>query len=374
MIIILILLGFIVMNNGVVRGHSKQTKMIWLFIALIAVHVPFAVNNFFAFTTLQGMVLYMPFILSCIACVNSIDRLKKIMVVCIGLMIYVAGHSLVYGGVGSGNYFEDENDLSLYINMWIPFCYFLFLVEKNKVAKLLFATGIVVGISSVVVTFSRGGFVGLVAMFIVMFLVSSRKIITLVVVAACVLLLINLGTMVTNENYNMRYWERMSTATDPTEGTAEERLNSWKAGWYMFLDNPLGVGGNNFQVRFPEYQPPEMPRGMWGRVAHSLWFTLLPELGIIGVWIFFTLLFYNIKDLNYLRVSFKNSKDHDMSYFRYFSLACFASFAGYFASGTFISVLYYPHYWYLTAFIVAAVNIAAKVQSEDKKTFDSIKV
>ena len=42
-------------------------------------------------------------------------------------------------------------------------------------------------------------------------------------------------------------------------------------------------------MHFPEYQGERFKKGMWGRVAHSLWFTLLPETGVLGVVIFLAL-------------------------------------------------------------------------------------
>jgi len=80
------------------------------------------------------------------------------------------------------------------------------------------------------------------------------------------------------------YWNEMKTIqTEGSEkGTGKERVESWKAGWRMFLDHPIiGVGALNFGVWFAEYFP-ERSHMMWGRVAHSLYFTLIPEMGIIG--------------------------------------------------------------------------------------------
>ena len=74
---------------------------------------------------------------------------------------------------------------------------------------------------------------------------------------------------------------------DTKEATANDRMLSWEAAWDMFLEHPLGVGGNNFPVHFQEFQSDEFSRGMWGRQAHSLWFTLIPELGIFGIMIYF---------------------------------------------------------------------------------------
>lgn len=353
MFMVLILAGFVLLNGSFLKPQDKQTKLIWAFIALLAVYVPFARNNYFAYQTTKTMLLFMPFILSAIVCVNSIGRLKSMMFVSTCVMIYVSCYSLFYKGVGSGNYFADENDLALYINMWLPFCYFLFRAEKKKLKKIVYASGLLIGIASVVVSFSRGGFVGLVCVFFVIWLFSPRKVISLVVIGCLAAMVFFFAPK--------NYWTRIETTKDVNEGTAYSRRLAWEAAWNMFLDNPLGVGGNNFPVRFPEYQSSEFQRGMWGRVAHSLWFTLLSELGIFGIIIYGSLLYCNIKDILYLKGINHDKKNGDLVYLQYFSRGTIASLAGYFASGTFLSVLYYPHYWYLTGILVAATNVAKTI-------------
>jgi len=274
-------------------------------------------------------------------------------------MIYVSCYSLFYKG-GSGNYFKDENDLALYINMWLPFCYFLFRAEKRKVKKIVYASGLLIGIASIVMSFSRGGFVGIVCVFLVIWLFSARKVISLVVIG-CLATSVFLFAP-------KNYWTRMETIKEADKGTAIERRLSWEAAWAMFLDNPLGVGGNNFPVRFPEYQSSEFKKGMWGRAAHSLWFTLISEIGIFGIIIYGLLLYYNVRDILYLKRINKDKKNGDLVYLQSFSLATVASLAGYFASGTFLSVLYYPHYWYLTGMLVATTNVAKNITKENSSS------
>jgi len=48
--------------------------------------------------------------------------------------------------------------------------------------------------------------------------------------------------------------------------------------------------------------------------------------------------------------------------------AFFASLAGFFVSATFLSVLYYSHYWYLTALIAATAKISKECLEIEKKT------
>jgi hypothetical protein len=82
-----------------------------------------------------------------------------------------------------------------------------------------------------------------------------------------------------------------------------------------------------------------------------------PELGIFGILIYFVLINYNLKDLFFLK-KIKVDNNPDLRYLHSLSLAFIASLAGFFASATFISVLYYAHYWYMTALIVATVRIS----------------
>ncbi len=349
MILILILSAFVLIQGGFQFFWNAQLNIIWLFIAIIALEIPFAENRRYAFRTFKAMMLYMPFVLSVVFTVTTVERLKKLMLISVMLMITLSVYSILNSGRGPGNYFLDENDVSLYINTWLPFCYFLLVVEKEAWKRIVYAAGLVTGLVGVVVSFSRGGFVGLIATAAVVWLFSSRKVAALAGLAVLSSVVFYVG--------DEAYWNEMSTVTDTEESTANVRILSWEAGWDMFLDNPLGVGGNNFQIRFPDYQSPEFKRSMYGRVAHSLWFTLIPELGVFGIAIFLILLLINLRSLFGILADAKLVEDQDARYLQALSRAFLAGFAGFFASGTFVSVLYYAHYWYLTAFIIAAEEI-----------------
>ncbi len=355
MVVTLLLAGFLVTSKAnKMQFNIKQIRMIWLFIGLLGLFIPFAMNNYFAYLTTKNMLLFMPFILSATVCINTIDRLKKTIFVLICLMIYISFFSLLHKGSGSGSYFKDENDLSLFINIWLPFCLFLLMIEREKSKKIVYSAGLAIGVATNVISFSRGGFVGMVCIAVVAWFFSSRKVLTLVLLCLIALVVFFYA--------GEAYWDRISTAGDTQQGTARERLESWETAWKMFLDNPLGVGGNNFQVRFPEYQTDYFLRGMWGRVAHSLWFTLIPELGIAGILIYLLLMKYNLRDIFELK-NLRTQENRDLLFLKYLSYAYLAAMAGYFSSGSFISVLYYPHYWYLTALIAASIKIAHSMRN-----------
>src|SRR5207244_10743368 len=118
---------------------------------------------------------------------------------------------------------------------------------------------------------------------------SPKKLRSAVVIAMLAVLV----SLYAREGYLTRLqsaWEEGLSA-----GTGEDRVYIWKFGWKMFLDNPIiGVGQSNFPVRFGHYEGDERLYGrtrVW-RAAHSLYFTLLPELGLVGVFLFFRIVFW----------------------------------------------------------------------------------
>ena len=69
---------------------------------------------------------------------------------------------MMQGGRGFGAYFGDENDLAVSLTMAIPVAYFLFLHSQGS-KRMLYGLCAVLLILGVAISFSRGGFIGLVA-------------------------------------------------------------------------------------------------------------------------------------------------------------------------------------------------------------------
>lgn len=356
MILSILLILTLFTSETALVWKAKQIWMVIYFALLLALFVPFATNNYYAYKAMLTVVLFIPFILAIVTSVRTVERLKTLLFLWVLLALYVSVYGLFHRGVGSGNYFADENDLSLYINMSLPFCFMLLFYEKSFFRRAVALFAILAGLTATVISFSRGGFVGLVCVAGVYFFYSKHKIrIGLTIAAIAIVALVFASSA---------YWDEMSTITDTKEATANARLLTWESAWYMFLDNPLGVGGGNFRVRFPEYQVDEFQRGMWGKYSHSLWFTLLSELGVVGVVIYLRLIYYNLKDIFFLR-KVVLSDSETTSFMRSLALAFLASLAGYFSSGSLLSVLYYPHYWYITGIIVATASIARSIAKSE---------
>jgi O-antigen ligase len=256
--------------------------------------------------------------------------------------------------MGWGSYFlGDRNEVALLLDMLLPLAWCMFAYERAWSRKALYLAVTFLCIVGTVLTTSRGGFVGLAAVMFVLWLFNRRKILALLLV---VILSISVYELAPSS-----YWSHISTIQETGEGTAKGRLDSWMSAWRMFKDNPLGVGGGQFAIRFPEYQGDAFgAHNMWGREVHSLWFTLLAELGIPGVILLGAHMRANWKALQRLR---KAPQVDGRPLPELLSTAFIASFAGFFAAASFLSELYYPHYWFMSALLVAATRVLAKEQA-----------
>lgn len=361
--LVIILLGVsLVANSGRVVLADIQIKLFVGFIGLMAIHVPFAVNNRMAFNTTVDMMNLFVVFLAIATFVDSPEKFQTLIKTWIATSLYLTMVGGSHKGQSIGSFFGDENDFALFLNMMIPFAFFLALQAKTISSRLLFLTITGTLLLGTVISFSRGGFIGLAAIGVYCWLKSPRKILS----SLLVVLLISLMFQFAPEGY----WDEMGTIgtdTDTPDSSGNDRLYSWGAGWRMFLDYPiLGVGPDNFPWNFESYEPPEgfgAHDGMTGflhggRKAHSLYFTLIPELGTVGTFLYAWMVLSSLKDLRIVRRKMReqhreSERDMDLrERLRYLTFALEGSLAGFLVSGVFISVLYYPHFWIWMALVV----------------------
>ncbi len=197
-----------------------------------------------------------------------------------------AGAERVWGPPDS--FIADNNGFALALNMTLPFLFYLARAESNRWLRLALNIAFFGGIISVVLTYSRGGLLGLAAVLGLISLKSRYK------VAGVAMLLITGVAIVT---FAPGAWmDRMSTlqsnAQGEHDGSAEERIVTWQTGLRFVQDYPL-MGGS-FQTLpdaaiFQRYQPRPLPNGFRSSGPHSIWIQTVSEQGIVGL-ILFTLM------------------------------------------------------------------------------------
>jgi len=356
------LLGIFLVISGKLQFKDNQTILFFLLLCLMVVHGPIAVNNYWTLMIFLTMSFNFIVLLSLIHFVDNPVKFDKLVKTWVGIHIFLALVGVMKKGRGIGGFLGDENDLCMTLNMIIPFSFFLGLHSSGK-KRFYFICLTCFFLFVIILTQSRGGFVGLVATGIYCWLRTKRKMITALVVAMLAIFAVLIAPP--------DYWKEVRSIKEEgtSKGTGAERVYTWKVGWLMFLDNPvMGVGQGNFPWVFREYEIEAghgdegfRGRSIAGRAAHSIYFTLLPELGSIGTFLFAGMILYNIKDLTQIKnitVGKKNRLGMNQpEKFYDISLALEGSMISYLVSGAFISILYYPNFWILTGFIIALKKI-----------------
>jgi O-antigen ligase len=339
----------------------------------MVLHIPIAKNNYWAFWTTYSQVGYLLLFLCIIAFVTNSKRLIFFIDLWILINVSCALLGIIHNGLVPHHAFMgDENDFALVMTMAIPFAYFMFL-ETNSIKKKIFylaACGLFIG--ATVVSFSRGGLIGLVPVAAYCWYKSPKKLLASVLIGFMLIIFLSFTTE--------RYWTEVKTIfTEETheDGTGAQRRYYWKCAWRMFLDHPIiGVGPSNFPWNIEKYERIVGIRDQrlhGGTVAHSLYFTLLSELGLVGILLFCGMLYFFQKDKKWIiskekEYFLKSTKKNiqlsvedkeiiqQLKKIKFVSFAITGALIGYLISGAFLSVLYYPHFW----LIIAALSLAHK--------------
>ena len=360
--IVLILLVIAALRSGAAPTLKSTTARLMMgFAFLCALGVFYAPNTRAAFNASMNVLTFLfAGLLPMLAYVHNEERLRVFLKAWVFSIGFSAGWAVLHAGTGPGGFLTDENDCAMVLIVAMPFAVAFATSKKETafmrwtmrgVALLLFA--------GVIATFSRGGFLGLIAAMGVAFLLSKKK-------ARIVGILMLLAVPIAIVGPSMlpdKYVTEMETITDTTDTTRNNRIYLWGLAWMMYEQNPVaGVGAGNFPWTVHLYEaqlPPEKVfRGRYsgGFWCHSIYFTSLSELGTIGTLLFLALLWRSIKaGVTVAREG--PGVDDDM---RKFGTAYLTSIVGFAVSGAFISVLYYPPFWHLIALGVVMVGLRVR--------------
>jgi len=354
---------------------DKRMILMTLFVGFLALSVPFATNNFSAYKVTKGMVLTLVSCFALVVIIQDKESLKRFINSWVIINIVVALVIIRNGGKGPGGFLADENDAGLLMVMALPFSWYLAQQpDISKKRQLFYWAGCILISVAVMITASRGGLVGYVAVVGMMFLWSAKPAKNIFMALSFALIFGGIAVSFLPQDYV----EDMKTISDTEGGTAGLRFLHWTTASIMFTEHPiLGVGAGNYPWNSQDYlhRSPyfkEGARNRAGRQAHSLYFTLIPETGLVGIIIFFSLLKICYSQGQSIRRSDPKKKTTTASPLMKLSItALLCSLVGYLSAGAFVSVLYYPVFWHLVALSVVISNVHQKNQFAEQKQFIS---
>jgi putative inorganic carbon (HCO3(-)) transporter len=233
-----------------------------------------------------GKVLLITFTM--ILLVTSLQRLKSLVMVTamsFGLLaikgaifgIRTGGESRVWGPTDS--FIADNNAFGLAVNMSLPMLLFLARDEKKRLYRWLLYFAFACGVLSVVLTYSRGGLLGLAAVLFAIALKSRYKLVSGFLVALAFIAVITFAPP--------QWMSRMTgLARGDVDMSGHQRLISWGTSWNFAMDYPITGGSFNALPDveiFQRYQNEPLPGGFLSSGPHSIYFQTLEEQGFVGL-------------------------------------------------------------------------------------------
>lgn len=181
----------------------------------------------------------------------------------------------------------DANDLCVVLAMALPLCILQFQTVRSRLAKAACLVLIGAIAQTIALSGSRGGFIGLAVMAIVLLVMAKSISVPRRFAIVCVAAVVLFATAPPG------YWEQMATVLAPQDDynftSSGGRIAIWKRGIQYMLDYPLfGLGVSNFNMAECTISPLVNPLEATGdpnicAAPHNSYIQAAAELGIPGL-------------------------------------------------------------------------------------------
>ena len=345
------LVVFVVTQLGLentITARPRELKLILLVVLLAALSIPQALEPLRAWNSFTVFLKVVVIFLVMINVVRTEKRLKGLWVLvllatCILSVNAVNDYRLgrlelqgirIKGAIGS--LFDNPNDLALHLVTMLPIALALSFSSRNRFTKVLFFIICLLIVGGIVVTFSRGGALALLATIAVLLwkLVRSSRWLIPPVGLALVLLFMVLAPG--------GYKSRISTTGDES---SMARFDDLKRSVYVTVRHPLlGVGMDNY-ILFSNVN----------KSTHNAYTQVSSEMGVAAAVLYVLFILAPFKGLR--NIERKSYEVKPARRFFYASIALQASLVGYMVASFFASVAYLWYIYYLVAYAVCLRRI-----------------
>jgi putative inorganic carbon (HCO3(-)) transporter len=342
---------------------TLEMTMLVVIAALGLLFMPIAVSPQHSMAVLTEV--YLKTVIIFILMVNLIDARQRIL--SLWKLVVVCGAALGLGAIRSyikgeftmrglrieglvGGMFENPNDLATALNLLLPFAIALTVISKG-LARLFFLGCAAILTVGILVTLSRGGFLGLLALCVVLLwkLGRGRRMKTIL---AAVLIC---GTLlaVMPGGYGARITTIFNTEQDKT-GSAQQRRELMERAASIAISRPIiGVGMGNFHI----YSIHDKP-------AHNAYLEIAAELGVMGLIAYLILIFAPLRSLHRIERQTRGRRSKGAWEMYWLSVSIQAAFIAYIVCSLFASIQYLWYLYYTAAYAVALRQIYAAEEME----------
>ena len=288
---------------------------------------------------------------------RSIMRLLVVAAVGLSLVAILAFH----GGRASAGDSYDTNDLAYVLVSTLPLALAFTLTAKTKAIILINAGVCTLMLAALLLTSSRGGLFGLVAMLAVMILMplkrpqrgkSRNRIVLPAVGLVCASMLV-WACLPAQTRERLSSVLQLGSDYNMDTTNKDSRSAIWGRGFNAVLERPIGYGVNSFPMV-------DIRMGGRFRAPHNSYLQVLVELGFLGLLIFSRMYVLSWRALQRMRrslLALAPSEEHDQMLV--FGRMLQVALVGNTVSGFFLSMAYSVILWVLFAAIIACVSLVA---------------
>jgi putative inorganic carbon (hco3(-)) transporter len=353
-------------REGNLTARPREVKLVLLFAVAALLSIPLALNRTEAWGEFDNT--FDRAVLMFIVMVNVVRterRLRTLLWLALAASCFLAVSAIndfrlgnladqgerVAGAVGG--MFGNPNDLALHLVTMVPIAIAFFFTKRNPLSKVLYAICAALLIAGIVVTFSRGGFLGLIGAGGVLAWKLGRR--HKLAVGMCVLVAALGFVALAPGEYATRLGTITSVASDVT-GSSSQRQQILIRSLLVTARHPLfGVGMGNFHIV-----------SIHELVSHNAFTQVSAELGLAALVLY---VWFMIAPLRRLReIERETFAARRASRFYYLAVGLQAALVGYMVSSFFASVAYNFYVYYLVGYAVALHRLyeAARVEEHEQ--------
>lgn len=306
LILVLTVVSFII---KLIINKDFKIKKIPFTYSIIFFLIPVAISAVTSFTrgeSLQKLVVYVISFAALFLIVNLIDSKRKLYFLILAVIIaslLVSFYGLYQYKLGAAvkeswvdkelnpglrtrvySTLENPNILAEYLIMTIPLTFAVFWTSKKYTNKLFFLFAVGIQCLCLLLTFSRGGWLGIVLAMVVFAVFVDRRLLSLYLLAGIGLLIVSPEVVMT----------RIATIGNTQDSSTAYRFPLWMAALDMIRDywlTGVGLGYTAFKAVYPQY----MRLGIMAVHTHNIYLQMFVETGIFGFIGFLGFVFNNAR-------------------------------------------------------------------------------
>lgn len=342
--------------EGNLSAPLTEVKLVALFALLAVVNIPLAMSPADAWQTFSGtFIRCLVMFVVLVNVVRTEARLKGLLYLAIGAAVllsigaineYRYGLATVEGYRVSGRgvgIFGNTNDMALFVVTVLPITVALFLVSRRKIGKILFGALAALMVAAVVLSYSRGAFLGLVVVLVFFAMKLGRR--HRFAITAAILVLSIAFLFLAPGDYGVRLLSIFIPSLDPVQ-SADARRGELFRSLYTAVRHPFfGIGMGNYASQV----------SLRGIVTHNAYTEVAAELGLAAFACYTMFIVSPLRKLGQIVRDTFNGRANSRYY--YLALGLQASLIAYMVTSFFLSVAFLWYVYYLVGYAVCLRRI-----------------